>query len=126
MADNKSCEDKYRIWKCVECGSRFGFPINDYKQDGFKCRICQGIVVEDEIVHCGVDFSTGRDLSVRMDFSESIKGLKAIQSEARKATSSLKEFEQAYNKTKSIADECNVSSQELLAILAKGRGDLHE
>ncbi|HAM79797.1 hypothetical protein [Ornithinibacillus bavariensis] len=42
--------------------------------------------------HMGVDFATGRDFTVILNVSDAIKGLKAVQREAKKATAALKEL----------------------------------
>ncbi|WP_440894960.1 hypothetical protein ACS127_10325 [Amphibacillus sp. Q70] len=65
-------------------------------------------------------------LHIDMDCADALKGLKAVQREAKKTTQALKELEQAYHKTKQGSDKCNASYQELLAILAKGRDEFHE
>ncbi|MBO1003751.1 hypothetical protein [Pseudogracilibacillus auburnensis] len=70
----------------------------------------------------GVDYATpGKDLTVKVtaDVSDALKGLKAIQREARKATAALKELEQVYNKIKPVAKQCDVSDQELLSLLVR-------
>ena len=43
----------------------------------------------------GIDYSNGKDLTVKVniDVSDALKGLKAVQREAKKAASSLKEVE---------------------------------
>lgn len=52
-----------------------------------------------------------------LDVSEALKGLKALQRESRKATSALKEFEQAHDKVKRVAYECGVNGEELVSLL---------
>ncbi|WP_017470632.1 hypothetical protein [Amphibacillus jilinensis] len=54
--------------------------------------------------------------------SEALKGLKAIQREARHATRVLREFEEAYNKVKPIANDCGVTSNELVFALLHHKG----
>lgn len=109
MADNKSCEENIKetfreqqrkLW------DQFGAPVDDMK--------------------IGIDYANpGKDLTVRLtaDVSDAIKDLKAIQREARQATAALKEFEQAYNKVKPVADQCGISGQEITALLIESRGD---
>lgn len=64
-----------------------------------------------------------KDAKVNIDLSNAIKDLKAIQREARKATAALKEFEQAYNKVKPVANQFEISGQEFAALIIKSRGD---
>lgn len=114
------------LYQCIKC-QRHRVIKNGI--DGNRCNYCDGYLNAVGFTN----LSTSKDykestsigkLRVDINCSDALTGLKAVQREAKKATAALKEFERVYNKTKSIADECNVSSQELLAILAKGRGDL--
>lgn len=44
MADNKSSEEKYRIWGCILCGHNHYYYKDDYRQDGIQCEECGGLV----------------------------------------------------------------------------------
>lgn len=58
---------------------------------------CEGESIKEKQRKIDDLFGPGRsktNLSVKKDFSESLKGLKAIQREARKATAALKELEE--------------------------------
>src|SRR5690625_4537645 len=80
-------------------------------------------------VKAGVDYGTKKnDMSIKItaDVSNALKGLKAVQREARKTTAALKEFEQAHNKVKEVAYKCGVSGKELVSLLVNSRGDSNE
>ncbi|RDW17623.1 hypothetical protein CWR48_13995 [Oceanobacillus arenosus] len=102
MADNKSCEGKLTTLECMKCGYREVFTEQQFRfTDGLSCDVCNGPTQpaltrpEDKIRNRRMKSqSTKTNLSMNMDFSESIKGLKAIQREAKKATAALKELEE--------------------------------
>lgn len=112
MADNKSCEGKTTTLECLNCGYREVFTERQYKNtDGLSCYVCNGPAIpsitkpgeqirnrrmakKKENVG-GVDFATGKDLTVtvNIDVSDALKGLKAVQREAKKTAHILKEIE---------------------------------
>lgn len=110
MADNKSCGDVEKATKVLaKAGSEFDVLRYAAEAKSKGTQVTRNKVSE--------------KLMVKMDFSETIKGLKTLQREARKATAALKEFEQAYNKVKPVADQCGISGQEITALLIELRGD---
>ena len=96
MADEKFREDEYVIWACIECEHYHYWHKNDSGRDGLRCEKCDGYISV-------VGFTNQKPrplhkspgtLTVDLDCSDAIKGLKSIQREARKATAALKEFEE--------------------------------
>lgn len=122
MADRISREDKYRTWKCIECGSRDTFHKDSYKQDGIQCQDCKGTMVIEKTCRFPPPpqprkTGSAGTLTIDVDVSNALTGLKAVQREAKKATAALKEFEQAFMSVKSVAEQCGVSGKELFSIL---------
>lgn len=108
MADNKSCEDKLTTLECMECGYREVFTERQFEfTDGLRCYVCEGLVrpsitrpgekIRNRRMKENIGETTaeaGRRISESLiNISETIKGLKAIQREAKKATAALKELE---------------------------------
>lgn len=92
MAGNKSCEGK--IYKCVNCFSE-EVVKDDIKMDGRTCKKCGGHSYF--VGFAGIDYGSSESKSIgklTIDASDTIKGLKAIQREAKKATAALKELEE--------------------------------
>lgn len=137
MADNKSCEGKFITLECMRCGHREVFTEHQFKTtDGYSCRKCNGPVrssltkpgepVRNRRMNKnnyvgGVDFSTGKDFTVKVgiDVSDAIKGLKAVQREARKTVQALKEVE-GYSKVDELSDD------DLVQILIKRGWNVEE
>lgn len=94
MADKKSSEDNV-LYQCIEC-QRHRVIRNG--QDGNTCNYCDGYLKAigftnlptsnegKKIIHHG-------GITITADVSDALKGLKAVQREARKATQALKELE---------------------------------
>ncbi|ADU30993.1 hypothetical protein [Evansella cellulosilytica] len=128
MADyTKSSEGKVTTLECFECGFREVFTERQIKTtDGMKCYVCNGIVTPtitrsgekirnrrmlkgarphtalfDEMHQQNLKQSIGK-LTVDIDCSDALKGLKAIQREAKKATAALKELEEQQKKSANI------------------------
>lgn len=88
MAGNKSSEGMV-TYKCMKCFAEMSVSNRrENSMDGRSCFLCKGPINKAENkINVG-------DIKVRMDFSESITGLKAIQREARKAIKVLRELEE--------------------------------
>ncbi|WP_313894692.1 hypothetical protein [Psychrobacillus sp.] len=82
MADNKSCEETFS-YECAWC--RCKIQTIKRRIDGTRCPYCGGNLnrIEKKVSIA----------NVKLDLSDSIKELKAIQREAKKATAALKELE---------------------------------
>lgn len=105
MADMKSCEGKYTTLECMVCGYREVFTENQFKfTDGLRCCQCEGMVIPSR-TRTGEEINNRRIkkqdnsrtigmLTVDIDCSEALKGLKAVQREAKKAAQALKEVEE--------------------------------
>ncbi|WP_096269493.1 hypothetical protein [Paucisalibacillus globulus] len=103
MADYKSSEGKRMsvIYYCIDCNHEYReitFDKKEYKEV-LVCPNCKGKVVDRWKVSKyagGADFAHSKDFTVetQLDINGTIKGLKAIQREAKKATASLKELEE--------------------------------
>lgn len=92
MADKKSCEGKVTTLECIECGYREVFTERQFKfTDGFRCNICNGFV-NDAVTKPGERINNRRTNKQNNELGETIKYLKAIQREARKATADLMEL----------------------------------
>ena len=98
MADNKSCEGKLTTLECMECGYREVFTERQFKcTDGLTCDVCNG-PVSPTLTRPGEKIRNRRmkkrngSLSLDIDCSDAIKGLKSVQREAKKATAALKEL----------------------------------
>ncbi|GAB2560996.1 hypothetical protein [Gracilibacillus alcaliphilus] len=105
MADNKSCEVKKgrACFKCLVCSFKDTIEV-DRGVEILPCPKCKGAFVD--IWHAAKHIETKRErdkLKVNINVSDALKGLKAVQREARKATAAVKELEEAYNKIKPLA-----------------------
>lgn len=107
MADIKSSEGKLTTLECMECGYREVFTERQFKfTDGLSCYVCNGPTRPtftrqgDKIRNRRMDKELNRigDINSKngIDVANTIKGLKAIQREAKKATASLKELEDKF------------------------------
>lgn len=110
MAGIKSCEGKVTTLQCMVCNFREVFTERQFKfVDGYSCYVCNGPVMP-QMTRAGegvinrktlsikdnIDIATpGKDISVYL--GDTIKVLKAIQREAKKATHALKELEEHQN-----------------------------
>ncbi|QOY38790.1 hypothetical protein AWH56_005205 [Anaerobacillus isosaccharinicus] len=106
MADMKSCEGKITTLECMECGCRETFTERQFTfTDGLRCGICSGPVKPvatkpgEEVNNRRLNKGPKKKISVGtitvdIDVSNAIKGLKAVQREAKKATRALKEVEE--------------------------------
>lgn len=106
MAEKReSNEGKLTTLECMECGYREVFTERQFKYtDGLRCYICDG-PVRPVITKPGEPIRNRRmktkvkkritagELTIDVDVSDALKGLKAVQREAKKATAALKEFE---------------------------------
>lgn len=104
MADKQSCEGKLTTLECMVCGYREVFTESQFKfTDGFRCNECDS-PVQPSITRPGEKINNRRmkkqvnrksigTLTVDIDCSEALKGLKAVQREAKKAVQALKEVE---------------------------------
>lgn len=109
MADIKSCEGKLTTLECMECGHREVFTERQFKYtDGLSCEVCNG-PVQPAITSPGEKINNRRvkkrenaksigTLTVDIDVSETLKGLKAVQREAKLTIKLLKEVENLQNK----------------------------
>ena len=103
MAGNKSSEGKVTTLECIDCGYREVFTERQFKLvDGFQCDACDGPVLP-AITKPGEEVRNRKtnnksksvgSFHVDIDCSDALKGLKAIQREAKKATQALKELEE--------------------------------
>lgn len=85
MADNKSCGDVEKATKVLaKAGSEF-----DVLRYAAEAKTKETQDTRNKV---------SEKLMAKMDFSETIKGLKALQREARKATAALKELEDETDK----------------------------
>lgn len=89
----------YAMYHCLRCKhkERVRGKRKDY-QEVTVCPKCNGAFVDrwklDKYTG-GIDISNGPDLSViGIDFTDAIKGLKAVQREARKSVAALREVEE--------------------------------
>lgn len=124
MADLKSSEGKLTTLECMECGFREVFTERQFQTtDGYRCYVCDGsvkpsITRPNEPIRnrCmkekglkslyrsdRVQLSNSKKLGeisvkVDMDVSDALKGLKAVQREARKTIKLLKEVDSLTNK----------------------------
>ncbi|WP_156290776.1 hypothetical protein [Oceanobacillus salinisoli] len=106
MADKKSSEGKEAlIYYCFPCDKDYVVDPADPRKDGRTCNQCGTHLM----FKGGVDYSSGKDktisagtLIITADVSDAIKGLKAIQREAKKATAALKELESIESKISSM------------------------
>lgn len=93
MADNKSREDFVNvIHQCLECGNHHVFENG---VDGNVCDYCDGQLKARGLTNLPITkekYDIGA-FAVTADVSDALKGLKAVQREARKATQALKEFD---------------------------------
>ncbi|UFT98106.1 hypothetical protein KO561_12930 [Radiobacillus kanasensis] len=87
MADQKSSEGMV-TYKCMKCFAEMSVcKRRESRMDGRSCFLCRGPIQNVENKE-----SIG-SLTVDVDCSDALKGLKAIQREAKKATAALKELE---------------------------------
>jgi len=114
MADNIRAKVTYTLFQCLRCEHTEKVSGNreDYSEVTV-CPKCNGAIVDRwniakyKLKHIDdVDWSSGKDHAsrnaiVNIDCSNTIKGLKAIQREARKATVALKELETIESKIES-------------------------
>lgn len=111
MADNKSCEGKVTTLECKECGFREVFTERQFETtDGLNCYICggptwpsttrQGEKLNNRRMKVKKNGNSSRKLTIDMDVSQVIKGLKAVQREAKKTIRLLKEVEELSLKIK--------------------------
>jgi len=110
MADNKSCEGKLTTLECMECGYREVFTERQFKcTDGLSCDVCDS-PTRPVLTRSGEKINNRRmkkhyakpsTINTTLDVPDVIKGLKAIQREARKATAALKELESIESKIES-------------------------
>ncbi|SFL39088.1 hypothetical protein SAMN04487943_101312 [Gracilibacillus orientalis] len=138
MADNKSCEGKLTTLECFSCGFREVFTERQFNfTDGLSCYLCNGpvspsITKSGETVrnrrmkkvkdYQGVDWASGKDhtaINIRVDCEDALKGLKAVQREAKKTTAVLKELEEQQKKhntdviIKTLSDLHNIPEDEI-------------
>lgn len=109
MAGNQSCEGKFTTLECMECGYREVFTEGQFKfTDGLCCNVCEG-PVKPSITRLGEKINNRRmkkqdntrsvgTLIVDIDCSEALKGLKAVQREAKRTVQALKEVEALKNR----------------------------
>lgn len=89
--EKKSCEDD----KCSKCFRKLYLGGRESK--GTLCNACFINREEREGMLSGIDWASGKyqtvgNLRVNTDIPETIKGLKAVQREAKKTTAALKEL----------------------------------
>ncbi|MBU5342280.1 Sir2 family NAD-dependent protein deacetylase [Caldifermentibacillus hisashii] len=111
MADNKSCEGKVTTLECMECGFREVFTERQMQfNDGLNCYKCGG-PVKPTITRPGEmpnnrrmkEKKSGKSagkLTIDIDVTGVVKGLKAVQREAKKTIRLLKEVEKLSLKIK--------------------------
>lgn len=105
--------------ECMECGYREVFTERQFKfTDGLSCYVCNG-PVNPSITRPGEKIRNRQtkkwndyygnpkkrsvgSLTIDVDCSDAIKGLKAVQREAKKATAALKELNQQKKKDKKV------------------------
>lgn len=104
MADNKKSSKENILYQCLEC-KRHRVIKNGI--DGSRCNYCDGHLIPigptnlpstregKKTIHYG-------ELTVGVDVSEAIKGLKAVQREAKKTTAALKELEEQQTRNQSL------------------------
>lgn len=104
MADMRSCEGKMTTLECMMCGYREVFTERQFKfTDGLRCNECDS-PVQASITKPGEKINNRRmnkrgnsksvgTLTIELDCSDALKGLKAVQKEAKKAAAALREVE---------------------------------
>lgn len=129
MADNKSCEGKMTTLECMRCGHRETFTERQFKTtDGLSCEVCKGPIIPvitrkgekvsnrrmraKKIKQIGYETErTGNAIGKAMtkidiDVSDALKGLKAVQREAKKAARALKDAEQSQSYVMNVTINC--------------------
>lgn len=137
MADNKSCEGKLTTLECMECGYREVFTERQFKfVDGYSCDVCNGPVMptitkpgekiknrktKKHNININSKKHTAGYLTVKVDIdvSDALKGLKAVERQAKKTARALKEVE-GYCSIESLSDD------DILQELAKRSWDIDE
>ena len=111
MADMKSCEGKLTTLECMECGHREVFTERQFKfTDGLRCDVCGGLATP-SITKPGEQVNNRRmekkrnvksagTLTVDIDVSDALKGLKAVERQAKKTARALKEVGSLMSKHK--------------------------
>lgn len=91
MADHKSCEGNH----CIKCGQIIASTVKGSEDDKESARIicdnCYKYYDDPKNINAGT-------ITVDIDCADALKGLKAIQREAKKATAALKELEEQQRK----------------------------
>lgn len=94
MADkSESIEGRYAIWCCMGCGHNHYIRKDSCTQDGLNCEKCRGpvkLVGDTNQKPAPLRKTT---ISVGVDVSNAIKGLKVLQREAKKTVQALKEVD---------------------------------
>lgn len=125
MADDKSCEGKVTTLQCMVCNFKEVFTERQFRNvDGLSCLVCNGPVMPvvtksgEAIINRKTLSKKGKsNLTMRMDFSGSIKQLKAIQREAKKATVALKRLDHVKKHT---CPNCGKISLKITGLHADG------
>ncbi len=146
MADNKSSEGKLTTRECYRCEHRQTFTDEQFKfTDGLSCEKCGGpttatitrpgekpsMTIRPRKEDGPRKRSVGQ-LKIDVDVSEALKGLKAVQREARRATAALKELEKQQlrnsltpngptlindENAKRLFDNMKIANQPILSII---------
>ncbi|MEK3909641.1 hypothetical protein [Oceanobacillus sp. FSL W7-1309] len=103
MADNKSCEE-----------------LNKQEAKEWREYASKPFSKEEEEFLAGTDYGTSESkssgtITVDFDCADALKGLKAVQREAKKATAALKEYD---NVVKHTCPECKTISLDLNILTA--------
>lgn len=108
MADKQSREADNVLYKCIECDSH---TVIKNGVDSKRCFYCDGMLDPMSLTNLDVTNHSKKTINygmvtVDIDVSDALTGLKAVQREARKATRSLRELEEQQKKV-SYGCDCN-------------------
>lgn len=96
---SESIKGKYVIWGCIECGHNHYIHKDSYTLDALVCEECSGLVkmvgFTNQKPSLVKNAPNKKPLSVRVnvDVSDALKGLKAVQREAKKTARILRDVE---------------------------------
>lgn len=117
MADNKSCEGMV-TYKCMKCFAEMAVSKQrETRMDGRNCFLCKGPIQKVE------NKKSVGSFTVDIDCSDALKGLKAVQREARKATAALKELDHIKRHT---CPSCGLISLDIATVYGDDRLAYHD
>lgn len=96
MVDEKSRVVNNVLYKCIECASH---TVIKNGVDSKRCFYCEGMLeplgqTNLDVTNHGKKTINYGMITVDIDVSDALKGLKAVQREARQATKALRELEE--------------------------------